>query len=285
MSNSVDAAIDYFIKKKFGFISSIATSMASIKPNERNVFSDKKSEIEAYKLTLRNIPESELLTLHKKSLLEDAEQHKRNVTNVENSRFYNQKSANADYVHWSKAAHWTLDEAIALSFGKEPEIVNWKKIEPLKDTTEFAKSFAKRRDLALRATRWKKFSNEAIPPVLFISWAKEVKIELPNDLISELGKIGHTATNWREQYYNLKSEFDALAKSIQTTDNTQKSENLLKAIACIAIDAYGYDPKSAKSTAPKDICEALKRQGQTLDPKTIRNWLKEGIEILPRKPS
>jgi len=284
MSNSVETAISYFVTKKFGFISAIAPALSSIKSNEHNDFSETISKIEAYKLTLRNMAENELLTLHKQSLINDAEQRKRNVINEENSRFYNLQSARADFVHWSKAAHWTLDEAIAISFGKEPDIVTWKKIEPLKDKTEFAKSFARRRDLALRAIRWKKFGNEAIPPVLFISWAKEVKIELPADLISELEKIGHTATNWREQYCNLKSEFDALAKSTQTTDNTQKTENLLKAIACIAIDAYGYDPKSAKSTAPKDISDALKRQGQSLDPKTIRNWLKDGIEILPRKP-
>jgi hypothetical protein len=35
--------------------------------------------------------------------------------------FFNQPDAVADYDHWSKTAHWTLDEAIALSFGKAPE--------------------------------------------------------------------------------------------------------------------------------------------------------------------
>jgi hypothetical protein len=36
----------------------------------------------------------------------------------EQALFFNQPQAAADYVHWSKMAHWTLDEAIALSFWK-----------------------------------------------------------------------------------------------------------------------------------------------------------------------
>ena len=41
----------------------------------------------------------------------------------ERERFFNLPEASADYDHWSKAAHWTLDEAIALSFGRAPEVV------------------------------------------------------------------------------------------------------------------------------------------------------------------
>jgi len=39
----------------------------------------------------------------------------------EQALFFHQPWANADFSHWSKAADWRLDEAIALSFGKAPE--------------------------------------------------------------------------------------------------------------------------------------------------------------------
>lgn len=44
---------------------------------------------------------------------------------------------------------------------------------------------------------------------------------------------------------------------------------------------YGYDPNAAKSPIPKEICDLLSKYGISRDPKTIRNWLKEGAELIP----
>ena len=44
-------------------------------------------------------------------------------------QFFNQPRAAADFDYWSKMTHWTLDEAIALSFGKAPEVVNEKSLK------------------------------------------------------------------------------------------------------------------------------------------------------------
>jgi hypothetical protein len=39
----------------------------------------------------------------------------------ENQRVFNRPSAVADFDYWSRMSYWTLDEALALSFGKAPE--------------------------------------------------------------------------------------------------------------------------------------------------------------------
>lgn len=289
--NSIDAVIDYFVAKKFGaVIASLTTALASFEKSKDGYNSKQLLEIEEYKLTLRNMPISELLTLHNRALAEDAQRTRQNAINEEKTRFYNLQSANADFVHWSKAAHWTIDEAIALSFGKEPDKVTWKKIEPLKDKTSFANTFAKRRDLAMRATRWKQFAN-TIPPVIFIDWAKQLKIELPPELLSELANIGCTATNWRERYNTLKTAHDDSAKqllqkpeNILKPESARKVDNLLQAITCIAIDSYRYDPKQEKSNVPQQMSDDISKSGKTIDTKTIRGWLKEGLALLPAKP-
>ncbi|MDZ4150748.1 hypothetical protein [Methylicorpusculum sp.] len=280
MTNSVEAAIDFLTNRKFGLVASIVNGLGSLPNNERNVLSEQKAKIEEFKATLRNMDKNELLTLHKRSLAIEAEQALQRTLQEERDRFYNQPAANADYVHWSKAAHWTVDEAVALSFGKDPDFVTWKKIEPLKEKSAFAKAFSKRRDLALRATRWKKF-HDLIPPVTFVSWAKEIKIDLPQELICEVEKIGGLCINWHEQYQKLKAEI-AANKITSKPESTRKSENLLQALTSVAVDAYGYDPQSAKSTAPQDIADALAKRGKKVDPKTIRTWLKEGNELLPQ---
>jgi hypothetical protein len=88
------------------------------------------------------------------------------------------------------------------------------------------------------------------------------------------------------KYLNGIAKLDELRTGISEPESkpesTRKTENLLQALTCIAIDAYGYDPKSAKSTAPKDIADALSKLGRTVDPKTIRGWLKDGADLLPR---
>lgn len=269
---SIETIISFLVSRKFGSTAILAPAFANFDKTQNSENSKKVAEIEEYKSTLRNIQSNDLLVLYNEELAKQ-----------EKERFYNQRYANADFVHWAKAAHWTLDEAIALSFGKEPEIVTWEKIEKLKSQTAFATSFAKRRDLALRATRWKKFG-DTIPPVIFISWAKEINIELPNALIEEVTKIGGSATNWHEQYLKLKADYDVLAAqptNTQKPESTRKTNNVLQAFTAIAIDAYGYDPKAEKSTAPQDIANALEKLGAVGNPKTIRNWLKEGAELLP----
>jgi hypothetical protein len=278
---SVDAAVNYFVQKRYGFRSLAYPAMASMDKDKTSENHKKLAEFEAFKNELKAMPVNELEQLYNQTKAQDTLQEKLKAVKDEKAQFYNQPYANADFVHWSKAAHWTLDEAVALSFGKEPDQVNWEKLEPLKDKSTFAKNFAKRRDLALRATHWKRFGN-TIPPAVFIDWAKELKIELPEALLNAVSEMGMVAVNWHEKFLKLKAEFDTRQK--QPSENTQKTDNLLKAIACIAFDAYGYDPKSAKSTVAKDISEALKKHGQSMDPKTIRAWLKNGIELLPRKP-
>ncbi|MEO6118558.1 MAG: hypothetical protein ABIP37_05750 [Methylotenera sp.] len=272
---STETMVSFLVSRKFGSTAILAPAMASFDkaPNSENM--KKVAKIEEYQRTLRNAPSNELLSLYNEELAKQ-----------EKERFYNQRYAVADFVHWSKAAHWTVDEAIALSFGKEPEVVTWKKIEQLKNETVFAKTFAKRRDLALRATRWKKFG-DTMPPVIFINWAKEINIELPNALIEEVTKIGGTAINWHEQYLKLKADYDVLAAqptNTQKPESTRKSNNVLQAFTAIAIDAYGYDPKAEKSTAPQDVANALDKLGAVGNAKTIRSWLKEGAELLPSNP-
>ena len=73
-------------------------------------------------------------------------------------------NANADIDHWSKAAHWTLDEAIALSLGKAPELVRWERLQSLTALgSPFVIQYARRRDLALRAKAWDSFLTRFCP--------------------------------------------------------------------------------------------------------------------------
>ena len=82
-------------------------------------------EIGRYRSELEDLPSDQLQSLYENetaAALAD-------IQREEDARFFNQPHANADFDHWSKAEHWSLDEAIALVLGKAPEIVSWDKIK------------------------------------------------------------------------------------------------------------------------------------------------------------
>ena len=139
----------------------------------------------------------------------------------EAQRFFNQPGAEADFEHWSKAAYWTLDEAIALSFGKAPEVVSWEKVKGYVGQSRFADQYGKVRDLALRATHWQQLYDPVLPG-FFLAWAKRNEIDYPAELENQVVARGHQIADWKSlydglqaQYNELKAEYDEYAAEAQ----------------------------------------------------------------------
>ncbi|MEZ0246104.1 MAG: hypothetical protein ACAH09_05650 [Methylophilaceae bacterium] len=68
----------------------------------------------------------------------------------------------------------------------------------------------------------------------------------------------------------------------QETESPRKIDNLLRALVCMAVDVYGYQPDDARSTTPTDIVKAMEKNSVSVTDKTIRGWLKEGVQLLPK---
>lgn len=73
--------------------------------------------------------------------------------------------------------------------------------------------------------------------------------------------------------------------SQQSNLSTKERETMLKLIIGMAIDGYGYDPSAAKSPLTwegEDSLRAhLQLHGISVDPDTIRKYLKEAKALLP----
>ncbi len=109
----------------------------------------------------------------------------------EEKLFFYSKAANADFEWWAKYPHWTPEESIALSFGKNPDTVNWSFVQsftvnhisnvtPFSQST-FASEYKKRRELILRSVESGQLG-ERITPEDFLSWTRRVDIALPPEL-------------------------------------------------------------------------------------------------------
>jgi len=208
-------------------------------------------KIEAYERELSLKPLTELYSL-------EAEERKRE----EQEAFYNQPNADADFLHWSKVACWTLDEAVALCLGKSPKVVcseylfGW--------TSEFAIRYHRLTDLVDRAKRMGLIP-EPVVPASFIAWAKQNEIELPSGLEAAVAAWGRRAVGERRADLHPKER-----------------ESVLKLIITMAIKGYTYRPNASRSDVPAEITNDAHEVGLSIDQDTVRKWLREASEVLPQ---
>lgn len=141
----------------------------------------------------------EVRTLLQEEQRKEAAEKQAIAEEEERHRFFNLPSADADFDHYTKCARWTLDEGVALSFGKDPEQVHWKAIEPFVKVSPFARRYSKRRDLTQRAEIARQLCNP-VSPEIFISWAKKLDIHLPDDLLRKAIDRGFSLKHWQDLY-------------------------------------------------------------------------------------
>jgi hypothetical protein len=176
-----------------------------------------------------------------------------------------QQYAHADFAYWSKMGHWKLDEAVALTFGKSPESFKWEDIKRQVRAYPFAKEYSRVRELASRAELLTLYIG-SIPPNVFLAWAKEMEIDVPNELVELVEK--HASLKVVKED---KGDSDSLPES--------ERESLLKLVLGMAIDAYNHDPDSARNSATgannQSISSCLARHNLELHPDTVRKYLNE----------
>jgi hypothetical protein len=271
---------------------------------------EQRKKIKEYRAELLAKDPHELQELYKEERAKEADGEDRR-------RFFNRPHAKADFIHWGKAANWTLDEAVALSFGKEPTVVNWNTVKKYTEFSRFAGQYAKLRDLTLRAERWKQLYDPVLPG-LFLAWAKRYGIGYPPELEQQVIAWGHDIADWKSLYDDLKLRSDeaaaaaeraladgrrAVAELVRERASlrervgqleeaarevrerpllSKERDSALKLIIGMAVIGYRYDPGRPRNDATTDISNDLAQLGVPLDPDTVRKWLREASQLLPR---
>lgn len=279
---------------------------------------EKRQELAAYRAELATLSNEEIIERHKAEKQREFEQAVAKAQSEERVRLFHQPHATADIEHWSKLAHWTLDEAVALSFGKAPEVVHWQIVSKFLLLSPFAVQYGRRRELALRAAQWKQLYDPVLPGI-FLAWAQRLEIELPVALVEAVQKRG-PIRDWKSLYdeseaAHLEKEKkwaavdaskdrliaakDRIAAVLETRVreletqrttpssekplSTRERESLLKLVIGMACGGYGYDSTARRSEQTAAIADDLLRAGVPLDADTVRKWLREAAELLPPK--
>ena len=82
--------------------------------------------------------------------------------------------AEADFLHWSQRAYWTLDQGIALLLSKDPHEVYWERIRGYVNfpySTQVSQAYGKLRTILVQARDIKEIPNK-MSPAAFLEWAE-----------------------------------------------------------------------------------------------------------------
>jgi hypothetical protein len=324
--------IDFLVRRKFGKAVQDTLKRGGRVPHYFPEANKRIQEAEEYQAELCAMLPEKVQALYEQEHEKERHEHEKVRTErrveadrEEAQRFFNQPGAEADFAHWSK--HWTLDEAIALSFGKAPEVVSWEKVKGYVGQSRFATQYARVRDLALRATRWHQLYDPVLPG-FFLAWAKRNDIDYPAELEAQVVARGHQIADWKSlydglqaQYNELKAQHEAAAARVQALLDENKNlidgfaaerdslrsrvaqldhalgqgqvndqplptrvrGTLLKLIIGMAVKGYGYDRKAKRSDEISEIVDDLNSVGVSLEADTVRKWLREAADLLPRE--
>jgi hypothetical protein len=314
--------VDFLINRKFPLGWTLrrpikdGLSEQQLEERERDL-----QEIENYRVELWKMPDGDFADLLAIERLQATFEYEAKVKREEQQRFFNAPGANADFVYWSKVAFWTLDEAIALSFGKNPKVVSWDKLKSLTEVSPFARNYSQLRELALRAVQVKQLQPSEWPAA-FLAWAKRMDISYPEALEQNVASRSAAFLDWKALFEQMKKGHDefvtAHEKYVETANaavkqvkadrdtaraalqektqqlaelsafvegspslSTKERDSLLKLVIAMAVRGYKYKPAAAKNSATQEIAEDLIALGLTLDVDTIRKWLREGSQMLP----
>jgi hypothetical protein len=114
--------------------------------------------------------------------------------------------------------------------------------------------------------------DETPAPIKFMKWARSIGLEFHPDwwaaAVTEeaLAKDEAEAPQFASPSVELK---------------TKEQESLLKMVAAMAMAVYGWDRDALRNAATAEIASDLEKVGVSLDPDTIRKWLRKGSELIP----
>lgn len=203
----------------------------------------------------------------------------------------------ADFTYHARARYWLNDEAVCLSLGVDPRSVTDARREF--DSSfgskqrQLAPFFRVRSQLSELVTRYfhDSFARDRSPR-FWIDWLREMKLPCPSELVEAVETYGGPVVDWKQRAEQAETELEASRQriadlekaivdtSLNQTGTTRQRETLLRVLVGIAFEQYGYDPKKARNSAPKQISDDLALHGLSVSDDTIRKYLNEASELL-----
>ena len=225
-----DTPLIYLARQTFWDYSLLANEGAARYQRENLPTPERRAEFQQWMAKHSAMSMDELMPLVDAARRKAEELWARRVATKEQTRFFNQPEAQAEFSYWGKMAHWTIDEAIALSLGKSPTLVKLEQVKQhaFKDIdgfppSPFAVEYLKRMELARRSIPWKELFDPALPS-LFLRWAQKMDLTLPAQLVAVV-EARSPIRDWKDLYDKKVEEVAQLSATIEKATATLRVGN------------------------------------------------------------
>jgi hypothetical protein len=232
--------------------------------------------------SLKELPEADFVELYRKEKLGSQGRTEERGVESDKWRFFNEPEADANFEHWAACAAWTPNEAVALSLGKEPSVVNLPAIGRMigRGDSPFVRTFKQRSQMVLRAIAAGDLEKPLLPSA-FLEWTKNVGLPLPPRLI-EL--VGPNLTVWKDRCYELREEMEALKSELEHFRgqdlSTNERRSLLKMVLAMAVAKFEYS-RRIRTPAAKLIARVSQLYPElTFSEDTAKKWLDQAASEL-----
>lgn len=185
---------------------------------------DRSVEAATYRNLLKMLPEQQVRQTFHDRLRELNSEATAAIEDRESVLFFNQPAAVANYDYWSKAQIWSLEDAVALKFGRDPTVVNWAAFEREHATaTPFAASYRQVAELIHRAVQAGKLS-EPIEPKLFLEWCRKISLPVPPSLVRAVEAMRGRLVDWQAAYQRLFGMYQGNQRDLQAWSDAYEDE-------------------------------------------------------------
>lgn len=280
--------IEFLVKQKFPSSTIIKTmfNIAQIGNGEVDK-TDDYLEIEKYENELKSKSDEELNNLHYSLKRKLELQHRKNFV------FY--RIDTPDYEYWSKLGYWNIEEAIALTFDKDPNKLTYAVManaeKEYSNNYDYVK-YIKRKEIILRAVEVGKLQ-EKIEPFYFVEWAFENEIPVPLKLYDLVIEKSGLDLNYKEKFYAIqeqynkereafKNEIEKLCEELEHLksrkyEKSKRDNQLYKIIISLAIK-YGFNPNNKKQDSTSKIIDLVNKAGLEISDNNVREIVKEAYD-------
>lgn len=205
--------IEYLLRRRFGRTRLLSAPILPLGSNSSipTLISHENDRMTEYRAELETKTSAELADLVIAERAREAEELRRKAELEEAQQFFNQPHATADLDHWSKMTYWTLEEAIALSFGKEPKIVNSTTIQGHVNISPFAREYARILERARRAVAWGQLYDPVLPQI-YLAWARRDAIPVSPELVKLIEARGVVIADWKDLYESTRAQLDTVIR-------------------------------------------------------------------------
>ncbi|MDQ7069288.1 MAG: hypothetical protein Q9M48_00800 [Rhodobacterales bacterium] len=175
-----------------------------------------------------------------------------------------------DYVFWARKSQWTATESAMLSVGLIPSESIHEEFNELENSDtgscSLLREFTERVQLYLSAVQVGNIDKRG-NALEIVDWFEKLELPMPEGLANAVRKFQGPpiATNDGSGTVELGSS---------------EKGTLLKLVAAMSVENYGFDPSKNRNEATGHIRSDLEIVGLSLDSKTILRWLREASELV-----